>query len=157
MRDLDEMGGADGRKLARLLQLEATEHFENGRLLEAIDCVRRAAALDPDELIARAVRLPMWLQADGKFEAAISEFEKLLADVPRRVAVTTPRPRDRRSLEHAMLSEIYQKMATAYRRQGLSDQSEKFASLSRKHYGINQRSVRRFIAKSRAGRPGAGP
>lgn len=134
------------------LQKEATALHDNGQLEEAIRRLRDAARIDPDQLIARALRLPLWLQEAGRIDDARAEFEALIADVPRRVAVSIPRRKDRRSIEHAELAAIYDKMRLAYKREGRLDEAEAFGLLAAKHGAANQRAVRTQIAREQAER-----
>lgn len=138
---------ADRGFQAAELQKQATALHDDGQLEEAIRRLRDAARVDQDQLIARALRLPLWLQEAGRIDEARAEFEALIADVPRRVAVSIPRRKDRRSIEHAELAAIYDKMRLAYKREGRLDEAEAFGRLAVKHGAANQRAVRAQLAR----------
>lgn len=121
------------------LNRAATRHKSSGDWQAAITCLRRAREIELAHGIARdvetALRLPMFLQQGGHFDAAMVEFERLLSEADVIAAYGLEHQPDffRVGHAHRVRAMIYDKMRLACKRAKRGDLADKYAVLWEKH------------------------
>lgn len=120
------------------LHREATA-YKGQDWTRAILALQAAATLDREHQCwsdaTRMVRLPVFLQQAGHYEAAMVEFERLLQRVPGYAdAQLELKPRlDRQLCLHRQYEIIYDKMRLACKRQQLPDLAAQYAADAQQH------------------------
>jgi len=118
---------------------QATAFRDGGDITTAIACLKEAQRRMMTSKVSYPceswLRLPLYLQAAGRFEEAKAEFEFLLNDAKPRIQREFAHqfPRCQKMLTHAVLSTIYDKMRLAYTREGLMEEAKPFDKKSRHH------------------------
>lgn len=118
---------------------QATSHKESGDWDAAVKCLyqfKRMAETDSTVYpIETHLRLPLYLQAAGRFNDAIAEFNLLLNNAKAQKAKEYAHQpvRVQTMLWHSDLSIVYDKMRLAYQREGLPDEVARYRKLSDEH------------------------
>lgn len=120
------------------LSREATTHKDVNWNV-GVTCLQEAAHLmrNSDYYdMSKMLRLPVFLQQAGRFEEAMEEFERLLADakpIAQKEMANTNLPTAAKRHTHLYYLQIYDKMRTVCKRQKLKDKAEEYRALSEKH------------------------
>ncbi len=121
------------------LHREATQHKKTdwdaavACLQEATDLMRRHNAVSG---IERWLRLPVFLQQAGRFAESLEEFDRLLKETEGRVKRESREDSSQTWIEYRIyldLTQLYDKMRMAYKREKLNDKSAQYAALSAEH------------------------
>lgn len=124
------------------LYREATAAKKEKDWDRAIACLRQAnerVGLNYD--IPGSLRLPSFLQQAGRFDEAMLEFNRLLADVENYVGRTLDHatPNIRRSAVASHCFRIYDKMRLACQREKRTEDAERYAALYQQHCDIHSK------------------
>lgn len=101
-------------------------------LQEAAHLMRNSDYYDMDKML----RLPVFMQHAGRFEEAMQEFERLLAEakpIAQMEMANTDLPTAAKRHTHLYYLRIYDKMRMVCKRQKLKDKAEEYRALSEKH------------------------
>ena len=101
-------------------------------LQEAAQLMRNSDYYDMNKML----RLPVFLQHAGRFEEAVQEFERLLAEakpMAQKEMANTDLPTAAKRHTHLYYLRIYDKMRMVCKRQKLKDKAEEYRVLSEKH------------------------
>lgn len=128
------------------LYRQATVHKNAKEWDKAIECLYEARAIDGTAnewlVLTNLLRLPLFLQQAGYFEAANFEFNHILSTlgmlINREIKTADNPGLSYQWLQHLYLGQIFDKARVAYKRQRLIDQSKHFAELAATH---QQKSV----------------
>lgn len=121
------------------LHKQATELKSMKAWDSAIKCLEEANTLLPKVSISYPIkhflRLPLFLQQGGYFEASMKEFQRLLNETAQRVARHTPHQKKTtpKMLAHAEYAEIYKSMGTACRREKSPELAEENVKKAAEH------------------------
>lgn len=135
------------------LHREATSLKSEKKLNEAISCLREAEELKLQVTmtypIKHYLRLPLFLQQNGQFDEAMQEFQKLLDNTESRVSNGLPKNSKsaKKMLVYAELSEIYMSMATACKREKMTDLADKYKSLGEENKKKHAKLFKADLAK----------
>lgn len=110
-------------------------------LQEAAHLMRNSDYYDMDKML----RLPVFLQHAGRFEEAMQEFERLLAEaksIAQKEMANTDLPTAAKRHTHLYYFHIYDKMHMVCKRQKLKDKAEEYRALSEKHKLVHEELAR---------------
>jgi tetratricopeptide (TPR) repeat protein len=135
------------------LHKRATSLKDDGRIDEAVQCLKRAQHLMRTEAsysypIEKWCRLPLFLQLAGHFDEAMQEFKRLIYEVDERLLKESRHLPDDIALlfRHAHLAVIYDKMKVACKREKRRDLAEKYLALSRQEWELHERAIKKVDA-----------
>lgn len=107
----------DTEERIRQLHLSATEYISNGKIDEAVTALSEAQELMPivgtEYPIQQYLRFPLTLQKIGRFQEAVSEFNRLLNS----------------SIKPYQRSSVYDKLRLAFQREGKHREAVEFGIL----------------------------
>lgn len=133
------MGPNEKDKEISELSGKATQFYGDKEWDRAIECLEKVRALLRDNTtiypIATWLRLPLFLQQAGRFEEAMRQFDKLLAEVDAMAAKNFSHHPEFIQEMHACSdkSAIYDKMRLACKRQKIMEEAEKYEDLSNQY------------------------
>lgn len=133
------------QRISELSKL-ATQHSYTDDWDKAIQCLEKIWLLIPDALMDHGakcmIRLPIFLQRAGRFDEAEQKFNELLL-MADEYASRVCRAHNLKELcelasKHHFLSEVYNSMGAAYKREKLSTEALNYKTLSDKHFVLGR-------------------
>lgn len=127
------------------LHRQATRHKDAGNLTLAIDCLEQAKRLRWKAAthfpVASWLRLPLLLQAAGRIDKAMAEFNALLDSARADAEQFHPQSSAEvhEMLTHARVAAIYDKMRLACKREKRTDEMEHYAACAARHHSEHKR------------------
>jgi tetratricopeptide (TPR) repeat protein len=128
----------------------AALHREATRLKDAGDWDKAIAALQKAQNMMRRsnvantteswLRLPLFLQQGGRFDEAMEEFNRLLAETDARIANEFSHQPEfaQYGFTHQVRATIYNKMRVACKRQNLLDETARYKALHDEYMGKDE-------------------